>query len=95
MRKMFIVGNWKMNQNLDSIESFFTNLSLELGNPFLLAVKILVNKIMEPSQGKTPRNLFKISEQPSHSSVILREEVYIKKIMTYLTKKLNRPSLKT
>jgi triosephosphate isomerase len=29
MRKMFIVGNWKMNQNLDSIESFFTNLSLE------------------------------------------------------------------
>lgn len=28
MRKKFIVGNWKMNQDLSSIESFFTNLSL-------------------------------------------------------------------
>lgn len=28
MRKKFIIGNWKMNQDLSSIESFFSNLSI-------------------------------------------------------------------
>ena len=39
MRKRFVIGNWKMNQNLDSINNFFsreTNIKI---------VKALIDKL--------------------------------------------------
>ena len=57
MRKKFIVGNWKMNQNLASIDSFFANLSIQdctcetWVSPQAIHISTLINRA--PEAGKS------------------------------------------